>query len=274
MGCVVPGSERRRLLITRSEPGASAMAAALAAAGYDPVVCPMIEIEPSASPDSDRLAQMLDTYDVVICLSPAAAEHALPLLRRHWPALPAKQRWIALGGGTARALRRSGISAEAPSDGTSEGVLALPALAASHGLRVLLLCGEGGRTLLAQTLVARGAHVSRLECYRRRPPARSPLRAAGVAPVEVAAIVVSSGEGGDNLARCWHEAGGSRAVPMVVPSERVAAMLRQRGFTRILVAKGASVEAVGAVLTGIPIPTGPARPSARSGCEVGRRNDG
>jgi uroporphyrinogen-III synthase len=246
----VPEGEQGRLLITRSEPGASALAAALEAGGYRTVVCPMVEIEPRRSPENERLAVSLDRFDVVICLSATAVEHGVPLLARHWPAMPGSLRWVAIGRATARALGKHGLVADVPQDETSEGLLALPVLAAPAGLRVLVLCGEGGRTLLADTLSARGADVRRLECYRRRPPAAVPLEEAGAEPAQIEAIVVSSGEAADLLAQQWHAAGGAPNVLVVAPSARVANVLREHGFARIRVSDGASADAVLAALCG------------------------
>lgn len=75
---------------------------------------------------------------------------------------------LAVGSGTARALRRAGVAGvQTPPRMHSEALLALPALAAP--VEVGLLTGEGGRDLLAPTLVARGARVHRVDLYRRAP---------------------------------------------------------------------------------------------------------
>jgi uroporphyrinogen-III synthase len=245
----MPAAEPSRLLITRSEPGASALAAALEAGGYPTVVAPLVAIEPCRSPENEQLAASLDRFDVVICLSAAAVEHGVPVLTRHWPTLPAALRWIAVGRATAYALRAHGLRAEVPVDETSEGLLSLPVLAAAAGRRVLVLCGAGGRTLLADTLRARGAVVRRLECYRRRSPSGAPLRAAGADPAQIDAIVVSSGEAADLLAQQWQAAGGAPDVLVIAPSTRVADVLRKHGFACIRVSDGASADAVLAALS-------------------------
>lgn len=69
-----------------------------------------------------------------------------------------------------------------PSEGAdSEALLALPELGAVRGQRILIVRGEGGRTLLADTLAARGAQVDHAVVYRRLPlpPDLAALRQSG-----------------------------------------------------------------------------------------------
>ena len=59
--------------------------------------------------------------------------------------------------------------------------------------------GEGGRTLIADTLAARGAWVSQAPCYRRAPPADARAFLASWSEGPVDAVTLSSGEGLDHL---------------------------------------------------------------------------
>lgn len=153
------------------------------------------------------------------------------------------QRWLAVGEGTARALRRAGVREVAsPARMDSEGLLALPALHAVRGVDVGLVTAPGGRGRIAPALAARGARVLRADVYER--VAIAP-RAAGLARLRAlrapAWLALSSGEAldlllaavpGDVVARL-------RGTTVLAAGERLAALARARGFARVAVARSA-----------------------------------
>src|SRR5262249_46534756 len=172
----------RRVLITRSQPGASALANALEAAGFACEVAPVIEIERIGT-DMDTLHALAEQH-VVIFTSAHAVEHAFALIDSARLSLPARATWIAIGAATASALARYGIEATTPGVASSEGVLAMPVLARIDGQSVLIVGGAGGRRALDAGLHARGARVARVTVYRRRPAAAG--RAVGAVPSDAA----------------------------------------------------------------------------------------
>jgi uroporphyrinogen-III synthase len=103
------------------------------------------------------------------------------------------------------------------------------------GRSVLIVCGAGGRRLLAEELGRRGAKVVEHVCYRRVPVAATPGD-----PCTIDAILVSSGDGFEAVARLWFEAGGRPEVPVLVPSRRVAELGARLGFGRVVECAGAS----------------------------------
>jgi len=130
-----------RVVVTRPRDQAEPVAAALRAAGFEPVVCPLIEIEPI---DEDPID--VRGYDwVVVTSANGAAE--LARRRRGEPT-----RLAAVGDATAAALAEHGIPAEfVPSVASQDGLLAeFPRPAG----RVLFVGAEGARTLLAERLPA------------------------------------------------------------------------------------------------------------------------
>ena len=151
--------------------------------------------------------------------------------------------WLAVGSGTAAALRRAGIGDVAsPQRMDSEGLLALPQLQAIGGSRVGLVTAPGGRGVLAPALQARGAEVIRADVYERVPVALSPRGLAAVRALrQPAVLALSSGEA---LQRVLATAPADitrtlRASVVVAASERLAALACDYGFARIAVAASA-----------------------------------
>ena len=151
-------------------------------------------------------------------------------------------RWLAVGAGTAAALKRAGVDEVAhPARMDSEGLLALPELRELDGAGLGLVTAPGGRGLLLPALQARGARVVRADVYAREPvppPARAiaALRAAR-APL---AVAVSSGEA---LAHVLAEVPGDvaailRGARAIAASARLAAQARGHGWRDVVVAAG------------------------------------
>src|SRR5262249_5931396 len=157
----------------------------------------------------------------------------------------------AVGSGTRRALQALGARRVlAPEDGAdSEALLALPELHDVAGKRILIVRGEGGRELLAETLVARGARTEYLECYRRVLPHgdMAPLNAAWDNG-EVDAGTVSSSASLDNLITLL---GVPRlaAKPIFVNHARVAERAREAGIPEVIVAGSGDEETVEALVS-------------------------
>ncbi|MGB2954314.1 MAG: uroporphyrinogen-III synthase [Gaiellaceae bacterium] len=135
------GRRRLRILVTRPRAQAEELAARLADLGHEPVVCPLIELEPL----SDELLDC-SGYDWVVVTS---ANAATELARRSRAPLP---KVAAIGPGTAHALQEQGIEpALVPAISTQEGLVA--EFPRPRG-RVLFAGAEGARRHLADELGA------------------------------------------------------------------------------------------------------------------------
>ncbi|QBC31004.1 uroporphyrinogen-III synthase [Pandoraea sp. XY-2] len=190
-------------ILTRPDGQAHALARALRAEGIDTLAFPLLHIAAQADPDTlaalDRALRSLASYALAVFVSPNAVTHGLARLAllasldhrtsddltdvgAHvgdlWPAaLPV----AVVGPGSAQALADAGIAAPrhrviVPPGGPaarfdSEALLAQLDLASLAGRRVLIVRGDGGRELLADTLRAGGAQVDLVSAYTRRAPA-------------------------------------------------------------------------------------------------------
>ncbi|MCL1635868.1 uroporphyrinogen-III synthase [Luteimonas sp. SX5] len=173
----------------------------------------------------------------VVFTSPAAVKAAAAMRRLR---AGREQVWLAVGEGTARALRRAGVArVVAPARMDSEGLLALPDLQRVRGLSIGLVTAPGGRGAIAPALAARGARILRCDAYEREPIAWTAATLARLRALsEPYALAVSSAEAlrlslnglppelADKLR-------GARAV---AASPRLAAVARAAGFTDVIVA--------------------------------------
>jgi len=184
-----------------------------------------------------RLVQALHC-DWQLFTSPAAVKAAgkcVPLAHM--------QRSVAVGAGTARALRQQGVQQkiEVPVRMDSEGVLALPLMAHLQGKRVALITAPGGRGLIAEHIVLRGGEVWRVNVYER---VALRLKTATLNRLQAltgpTVLAVSSAQAlqqvlpqlPDSLRARWLQ------QPVVVASERLAQCAKTGGFSHIHLADG------------------------------------
>lgn len=188
----------------------------------------------------------------VVFTSPAAVRAATAL--QALDALDAQL--VAVGAGTAAALRRAGARrVTTPARMDSEGLLALPALRAVAGDAIGLVTAPDGRELIAAAMRQRGAEVRRAEVYARVAAAPAPAAVARLRGLRAPAVVaVSSGAA---LARILEAlpadaADMLRACAAVAASDRLCEQARALGFARVARAPGPRpaqlVAAAGALL--------------------------
>ena len=214
--------------ITRSEPGATALAQAVEAAGLKSFKAPVLRISPLAFAAPRR------RFDAAIFLSAQGARLAAQAVQGRF------DQAFAVGRRTRQALAELGVEAIAAEVESSEGLLAV--LPEVKDQRILLVSGVGGRNLLGPSLERRGADVERLDVYRRTPVSPS------VDCAEIDAAVVSSGDGFRQAAQVWFEAGGAPELPVLVPSARVGALGSELGLANLVYCAGADSRAVLAAL--------------------------
>jgi uroporphyrinogen-III synthase len=178
-------------------------------------------------------------YDYMIFISPSAVEASVlqdPGFARHAETI------LAVGTGTGRTLHDAGIKKVlVPETFNSEGLLAMPELQQVKNLRILVVKGVGGRPVLRETLVQRGARVDSLDVYQRQPvqvaaetwrwfwaePGKRVLTCASIETLEA----FDKQRQADNL---------PADVTICVASDRIAEACRRLGYTSIINAGGAA----------------------------------
>lgn len=226
------------VVITRPVGDGAALARRVRAAGGVPLLLPGLSLRGMADAAGMRAAMRQALADeLLVFTSPAAVRYAAALAP-----LRTRATVLAVGRGTAHALRRQGVLAQAPSRQDSEGLLDLPAARDLRGRRVALVGAPGGRGVLRGQLAARGARLRELQVYRRVPPRLDRRHVEAVLALPRSArVLLSSAEALRNLVDLLPASALARlcAAVAVASSARLAQAAREAGFARIVQAESA-----------------------------------
>ncbi len=226
------------ILVTRPLPQARQTAETFQAAGAIVSLFPLLEILPPTNTAAAQ--QQLATtgqFDTVIFISHNAVHFSCQLGGEDFIRQLQNCRIAAIGKKTAQALSKYQIHVDyLPHSGyTSENLLALPVFQNVTQQQILIIRGEGGRELLAETLRLRGAEVAYANVYRRGCPYSTPPQ-----PLKqhhrqhrIDIISLTSSESLHNLLRIMPDSTAAwlKQIPLVVGSQRMANDARQAGFS-------------------------------------------
>jgi uroporphyrinogen-III synthase len=232
----------RVLVVTRPVGTAAALSRRVRALGGTALSLPGLALR-GADDAAARRVQLRAALgdELVIFTSPAAVRHAAALAR-----LRTRATVLAVGQGTARALRRHGVKAPlCPDQQDSEGLLAHPLLQSLRHRRVALVGAPGGRGTLRRELAARGAHLREVQVYRRVPPRLDRRHVTALQSLPRSArVLLSSQEALHNLCSLLPPPALARlcAATAVVSSDRLATAAGAAGFRRIVQAASALAE--------------------------------
>lgn len=232
------------VVITRPLAQAQPLAERIAAQGRAVELLPLLEISPL--PDQAPLQAALSTlgsYALAAFVSPNAVEAAFA----HITSWPAGLKAAVVGEGSRAALLAHGVPAEDifsppdPAASDSEHLLAALDLSALSGKRALIVRGESGRELLADSLRSAGVAVDAVAAYRRSVPALTPSLAAQLGKLADGDTewLLTSSEALRGLVALLNELDGTRAVAkvqrqhIIVPHTRIAETAKQAGFQRV-----------------------------------------
>ncbi len=181
-----------RIMVTRADRQAAALADALTTLGAHPVRCPVIAIEPIAV-DPAALDD-LGRYDWVVLTSANGVDRLRELLRDMNRDFPKQIKVAAIGPETAARAQEAGMTpALVPQRFIAEELADAIAAVMAPGARILLARAAGARDILPEQLRTRGAQVDVLETYRAVPPADvRPRLAASLPDVDMITFTSSS----------------------------------------------------------------------------------
>lgn len=237
----------RCIWLTRPATQVQELQQALEKLGAQILTLPLLEIEPVPLTGVNKQRLMnLDVYDLVFFVSSNAANIGLGAIGDYWPQYPAHILNFAVGPGTAKVVQSHGLDVFFPSGRmSSEAMLALPQLQDINGKKALIVRGVGGREILAQGLLERGASVDYAELYERHMPHYDSAILQKYLQHHPHAVIVSSAEALDNLCHLLKPLGEDwRQLRLHVSSDRLATHAGDLGFTHVLVLEGASDAAI------------------------------
>ena len=233
----------KTILITRPAGREAHLRQLIEQAGGAVLHYPVIHIQPPPALDITQLVNLRDklhSFTVAIFISPTAVEQS----RIYFPALPEHFTIVAIGAKTSAALQQQNIPVDIEAaEHNTESLLKDPffQMPKIQGQRILIFRGNGGRALLGDTLIKRGAQIRYVETYQRELPPHPPLSEQQIS--EISAITISSNEGLDNLVTLMEDPSLLIDTPLVVPSKRAQTLARQHGFKIVIPAKNATDEA-------------------------------
>ncbi|MWP50338.1 MULTISPECIES: uroporphyrinogen-III synthase [unclassified Gilliamella] len=225
------------IYVTRPSPEGEELTKQLNLANLSATHIPLFDILPGAElVDLEQQLNCLLPSDIVIALSP----QVIHTIKTHLPNLsfPANRLYFAIGKKTAELLSQlTTTRVNYPKQENSEGLLGLLKSTTLTHRTVLILRGNLGRNLLADTLITQKAKVKILECYYRKPiPYCDNILANNV---KNQIIIITSVEHLMRLELYCHEQHKQQAQ-LIVTSERILKKAQQLNWQKILQIEGAN----------------------------------
>ncbi len=241
------------ILITRPAERATSLCQKIQDLGHAVECIPLISLQPAPQYTLEEGIDLFQRLSIAIFTSQAAVRFASPLIQadpQRWPNL----HYMAIGPGTQQALQAQGIPKvlipEAPPYET-ESLLRVQGLQAVRDIPIGLIKGMGGRALLEQALVARGAQVHPLVVYQRALPTldiQAILKGWEAHSPDLS--ISTSASALEHLITLFPPLALQhlRAKPMVVVGSRMHALAKHLGFEKSVLATGADDSAIIRVL--------------------------
>ncbi len=227
------------VIVTRPAHQTKNLADGIYAMGGHPILFPVLEI--ADVEDTQPLLKIiarLSEFDLAIFVSPNAVDKAMHLIQAN-RTLPLNMKVAVVGKGSAAALKQFGVTdIIVPTErNDSEALLDQSELRQVKNKRVVIFRGNGGRKLLGDILIERGAILEYAECYHRGKPN------VDVAPLlttwshdNLNAITITSSEGLHNLFDMIGQLGQQllKTTPLFTAHERIAQKARDLGLVEII----------------------------------------
>jgi uroporphyrinogen III methyltransferase/synthase len=233
-----------KIVVTRPALAAKSITETLVQLGAQVICMPLFAVEGLVSAENLlKLAQGLNSYDLVICISRNALDLVLPYV-----AEVDAINWATVGPETAKYLQIKGASnvispLQPPFDSNS---LLLQLQLTAKTLKnqcIMILTGADGNNALAEALQYQGARVEVAALYKRTMPEMSSLQLQTelntVPAIDI--MVVTCVTSLANLQALAASAGVNPfGIPLLVVSPRISAYALEKGFVSVRIAKGMS----------------------------------
>src|SRR5690554_2042486 len=225
----------RGVLIIRAEQEQSVLELKLRERGFNPYCHSMVDIN-ALTPSSAEKDLWLNTrWDGIVAVSPNAVRFFDQVVAEgSWP--QANKHYFSVGPGTGEPLLRLAQQAVTwPTlEHNSDALLALAELEHVNNEQWLIINGAPGRSIIPDTLSERGAKVTIASVYERVLKDVSAAKVPSDWFEQIDRILVSSKEQAELLTAYLQQEGQlswARSCHWVVPSERIAEVLRDFGVT-------------------------------------------
>ena len=179
-----------------------------------------------------------ETEVYIIVTSTVAAEQCV-LMKNQWPKNIC---FFAVGASTGHILQNAGIAVVIPQEARTEGLLSLYELNHVVDQFIVIMKGFGGRELLYDTLLARGAKVEEWEVYKRV-KLDTPVSTQDWHATQIRCIIATSGEV-IHAAFDYFEASWLKTLNWIVVSQRTADIASKLGVAQIDISRDASDQAL------------------------------
>nr|HAT8714452.1 uroporphyrinogen-III synthase [Legionella jordanis] len=225
-----------RILNTRPKAQAKDLKKAIEAEGGVALDCPALAIQELSFQTPD-----LNSLEIAIFVSSNAVHYFFKSLRSQNIPWPSSIAIVAVGHATANALLHYNLrSSNIPKGCNSESLLAIELLQQVKEKKILLVKGEGGRTLIAETLVNRRAELISLDVYKRVMPGYDSQYLQTLWQDKAVDIILFTSEQAMyNIFQMFGPSAHSWLcnTPCIVLSQRLAKAASSLGMQRIIISK-------------------------------------
>jgi len=227
------------ILVTRPSGLESSLCSDIERLGGKTFHFPVIKIvAPKDITSLNHAVQTIHSFDIAIFISPTAVTEA----SKHFDLSSLSLKIAAIGHSTASALKQFALEVEIIPEGNNSESLLDHVLLQSDKIKnkhIIIFKGEGGRNLLFETLTSRGAIVTDVNLYCRTIPTHyTPLSSEQINKTDV--ILVTSGEGINNLLEMTENKSELLQKQMIVPGSRCLNIAKQHGFNNVVAADNAT----------------------------------
>jgi len=234
------------VLNTRPHKQAQTLSAFLSQFGIHCLHLPTLELVATHQAKTKLICQRFSTFHTIIFTSANAVHFSYP----YWPHPVANASIIAIGPGTAQALKECGLrTVILPQTYCTEGIIELPLLKNITTRPILILCGAHPHPLLKKVLTQRHAQVTLCECYQRQAPTQIHKTVLNELKQHAINAIISTSENSlKNLNRLLPTTHLSKQIPLIVISHRMELFAKQQRWKQIIVAENATSEAIYAAI--------------------------